>query len=186
MTTHEEYTAAIKVVESYRKEMLAAYNRGEKIICRRRKTSGVLEVEVCQFWLWDNYDYFLGDAIPLTDKEAVIWPRLKIMVRDDSRRPMETGHLISWGSILTESTSALLAAGSLPDDVPIRRRANPMNEKYIWDDRVVQDAQDTKEKKADVSSLLNVFSEMKKFAEVTNPNGLPTCRNLRGDRKRRS
>jgi len=87
MTTHEEYTAAIKVVESYRKEMLAAYNRGEKIICRRRKTSGVLEVEVCQFWLWDNYDYFLGDAIPLTDKEAVIWPRLKIMVRDDSRRP---------------------------------------------------------------------------------------------------
>ena len=36
-----------------------------------------------------------------------------------------------------------------------------MNEKCIWDDRVVQDAQDTKEKKADVSSLLNVFSEMK-------------------------
>ena len=31
---------------------------------------------------------------------------------------------------------------------------------YIWDDRVVQDAQDTKEKKADIS-LLQIVSEMK-------------------------
>ncbi len=88
MTTHEKYKEANLVVEAYRKEVQDAYNRGDRILCRSSiDTGGFIEVIGSPHLRWDINDYFLGKEIPLTDEDAVIWPRLKIMVRDDSRRP---------------------------------------------------------------------------------------------------
>ncbi len=84
---YAEYTAAMLVAEEYRKKIMADYNRGERIICRSIDTDDVIEVTGIHKWRWDLNDYFLGEVIPLTDKDAAVWPRLRIMVRDDSSAP---------------------------------------------------------------------------------------------------
>ena len=81
---YAEYTAAMLVAEEYRKKIMADYNRGERIICRSIDTDDVIEVTGIHKWRWDLNDYFLGEVIPLTDKDAAVWPRLRIMVRNES------------------------------------------------------------------------------------------------------
>ena len=90
MMTYEEYKEAVKAVESYRKEVQETHNRGERLLYQLEINGSVSDATRIQgdaYWTWGINDYFLGDVIPLTDEDAVIWPRLKIMVRDDSRRP---------------------------------------------------------------------------------------------------
>ena len=83
--TYEEYKEAMKEVAYYRKEIIEAYKSGERVICRSSIDTGrFIEVTGSHHFRWDINDYFLGDAIPLTDKDAAVWPRMKIMVRDFS------------------------------------------------------------------------------------------------------
>ena len=61
MTNYEQYKEAMKAVESYRKEVHAAYNCGDVVMRQDRFNP---DAKCYRFngteWRWDRYDYLVG------------------------------------------------------------------------------------------------------------------------------
>ena len=90
MMTYEEYVVAMKEADDHRTAVEAAHHRGEpieyKVIGSEQtistKTGFCLENNPT--WSWDIHYYRVQKPKPLTDQDAAVWPRLKVMVRDYS------------------------------------------------------------------------------------------------------